>query len=69
MHDDDIEDYQTCPHGIYNGYWGGYCEACDIEEEKNGGIDKCLNCGRYKWGNQLNKNQCCKTGCINPNEY
>lgn len=41
----------------------------DAEIEANGGIDKCLNCGRYKHGNQLNQYQCCIKGCTNPNEF
>lgn len=49
------------------------CENCsdetDNEIEANGGLDKCLNCGKYKYGNQLNKDQVCKIGCRNPQEY
>ena len=62
-------DYQICPHGIYKGHIGGYCDLCDKEEEENGGIDKCLNCGQYKWGKELDKYQVCIKPCINPNEY
>jgi len=62
-------DYMVCHHGIYKGYLGGYCPKCDKEEEDNGGLDKCLNCGQYKWGNQLGENQCCIKPCRNPNEY
>jgi len=60
-HDDD----GFCQHG-YPHY---ECEECDAVLEADGGIDKCLNCGRYKSGNQLNADQVCKAGCINPNEY
>lgn len=45
------------------------CELCDEEIEAAGGIDKCLNCGSYKTGNQLDKDQVCKIPCRNPNEY
>jgi hypothetical protein len=49
------------------------CEQCarimDAAIEADGGIDKCLNCGRYKSGNSLNKDQVCKISCRNPNEY
>lgn len=57
--------YDFCSHGNPIDK----CEACDWELEQNGGIDKCLNCGKYKSGNSLNKDQVCKAGCVNPNEY
>lgn len=77
--DDDFEDFEAeseieedegfyqrwCRHGCD----AGECEACDDEIEAEGGIDKCLNCGRYKSGNQLNRDQVCKIPCRNPNEY
>lgn len=68
--DDYMEwDYSTCPHGIYKGLVGGYCKACEYEE-KRGGIDKCMNCGKYKYNDELNYSpQVCKKGCRNPNEY
>lgn len=64
---DDHDDYfdNQCHHG--NSY--SDCDECDAEINEAGGIDKCLNCGRYKSGNQLNKDQVCKLGCRNPNEY
>jgi hypothetical protein len=62
-------DYAFCEHGIYKGLVGGVCDACDDYEEKRGGIDKCMNCGGYKWGDQLNEFQVCKRPCQNPNEY
>ena len=62
-------DYATCDHGVYKGLVGGYCKACDEYEEQRGGLDKCLNCGRYKWGDQLDKDQVCIRPCRNPNEY
>lgn len=43
--------------------------VCDELEEENGGMDKCMCCGRYKYGNQLNAFQVCIKGCVNPNEY
>jgi hypothetical protein len=59
----------TCRHGVYYSSNCGECEQEDWEIEQSGGIDKCLNCGRYKSGNQLNQDQVCKIGCVNPNEY
>jgi hypothetical protein len=57
----------VCYHGFFD------CEQCQKQEdeliEANGGIDKCMNCGKYKYGNQLNKDQVCKIGCRNPMEY
>lgn len=32
-------------------------------------IDKCLNCGRYRATDKLNKDQVCLIPCRNPNEY
>ena len=66
---DEDWDYATCEHGIYKGLLGSYCKKCDALEDAMGGIEKCLNCGRYKWGNQLNKDQVCIIPCRNPNEY
>jgi hypothetical protein len=63
-------DYSICPHGIYEGLVGGYCKECDIEEEKHGGIDRCMQCGKYVWSDSLTyPDQVCKKGCRNPNEY
>ena len=62
--DSDYEPY-VCRHGVE----GDGCEECDAILEANGGVDKCLNCGRYKAGNQLNRDQVCRIGCVNPNEY
>lgn len=78
--DDDFEDFDDQDEiveeddGFYqrwchHGCDAGDCEACDEEIEAAGGIDKCLNCGRYKSGNQLNRDQVCKIPCRNPNEY
>lgn len=67
--DNDWEDYATCHHGIYKGYVGGFCNDCDKEEEERGGLDKCLNCGRYCYGDQLNEHQIHIKPCKNPNEY
>lgn len=44
-------------------------ETEDEEINSRGGIDKCLNCGRYMYGDQLDNNQCCVRGCRNPNEF
>lgn len=60
---DDFKDF--CHHG--NEY--SNCDECDAKIEENGGIDKCLNCGRYKYGKQLNAFQVCIKACQNPNEY
>jgi hypothetical protein len=57
-----------CTHGRVEGD----CAACDEDDayvESCGGIDKCLTCGRYKYGDQLNSMQSCANGCVNPNEY
>ena len=62
-------DFGECEHGVYKGDEGGNCRACDKYEQKRGGIDKCLNCGRYKWGDELNEDQVCKRQCHNQNEY
>lgn len=59
-------DMNTCHHGYYPA---GECRKCDAEIDAMGGIDKCLNCGSYKYGNELDKNQCCIKPCRNPNEY
>ena len=55
-------EFVECRHG----YDIDSCEQCDLDTED---IDKCLNCGRYKSGWQLNEDQCCRIGCRNPNEY
>ena len=66
--DEDIDWYSSCSHGIYKGYVGGYCDACDNDESIQD-IDKCLNCGRYKLNSQLDKDQVCIIPCHNPEEY
>lgn len=43
-------------------------DDCDICSQDDTDIDKCLNCGRYVRSTSLNSDQCCKKGCINPNE-
>jgi len=58
------DDCGFCRHG----YPEHDCAECEAEIEADGGIEKCLNCGRYKSGNQLNEHQVCKHGCRNPNE-
>lgn len=68
--DDNSADYSTCEHGIYKGLLGGYCDACDKYEESRGGLDQCLQCGRYCWADQLDEHQVHKHGkCRNPAEY
>lgn len=55
-----------------HGYVEGDCVQCDQEDDytnKRGGIDKCLNCGRYMYGDMLTRDQVCATPCRNPNEY
>lgn len=54
-----------CVHGNY----GGDCDYCDEIIEERGGIDKCMNCGSYKYGDQLNEHQVCIRPCRNPREY
>lgn len=61
----EYDDEYICHHGKR----GADCEDCDAEIDANGGIDKCLNCGKYKYGNELNEFQCCIRQCVNPNEY
>lgn len=65
MHYDDQDDYQpyVCKHGLEF-----QCDECDDELDSMH-IDKCLNCGRYKSSDQLNKDQVCIKPCRNPNEY
>lgn len=46
-----------------------FIESYDDEDDDDMDIDKCLNCGRYKSGWQLDEYQCCKIPCRNPNEY
>jgi hypothetical protein len=61
------EDYfeDACRHG--NPF--AECPKCDQDEHDLEGVDKCLNCGKYKGSSQLNQDQVCKKGCVNPNEY
>lgn len=57
-------DYKSfCRHG----YLTSSCDTCEEEDDMD--IDKCLNCGRYKASSQLNEDQVCIAGCVNPNEY
>jgi hypothetical protein len=48
-------------------------EEIDAEDEyieSRGGIDKCMNCGKYKYNDELSyPDQTCIKGCVNPNEY
>lgn len=45
-------------------------EAEDDYIESRGGIDKCMNCGKYMYNDQLNYSpQVCKIPCKNPREY
>jgi hypothetical protein len=62
---DEWEGRDVCLHGNLIAE----CEACDQEIEERGGIDKCMNCGRYMYGDQLSEFQVCKRPCRNPNEY
>lgn len=56
------DDYSWCKHG--QRY-----EECDDCAAEIGYVDKCLNCGHYRASSALNAYQCCKRGCLNPNEY
>lgn len=56
----------------YDDVWDGPIVNQDEVDEyiaSRGDIDKCMNCGRYKYGDQLNAFQVCIKGCVNPNEY
>lgn len=74
---DDDEDIGCAQCGaisfIYAKGSNSICEQCsklnDELVESNGGIDKCMNCGRYKYGNELDENQVCIRRCKNPNEW
>ena len=45
-------------------------DAEDEYIESRGGIDKCMNCGKYKYNDELSyPGQTCIKGCVNPNEY
>jgi hypothetical protein len=58
--DGDYEDYRTEQQR----------EDEDVYIESRGGIDKCMNCGRYKFNDELNYDpQVCKIPCRNPREY
>lgn len=59
-------DYEDSNDFCRHGYKHYDCAECDADCED---IDKCLNCGRYKSSQQLNADQVCKKGCVNPNEY
>lgn len=65
----DYPEYQTCEHGVYKGYIGGYCTKCDEYEKQRGGLDQCMRCGRYCCGDELDKDQCHIKPCKNPAEY
>lgn len=66
--EDDFDDYleSRCHHG--NSY--SDCDECDEEINARGGIDKCMNCGKYMYNDSLTyPGQTCIKGCRNPNEY
>lgn len=45
-------------------------EELDDYVNSRGGIDKCMVCGRYKYGDELTGGyQHCIKPCRNPNEY
>lgn len=60
---DEEHDNSTCRHGTPFKF---SCHECDQEDVD---IDKCLNCGKYKASHQLNADQVCSIGCVNPNEH
>ena len=65
---DSTWDKDFCSHGFRHGK----CDECDREDDyeySRGGLDKCLNCGKYKYGDQLSEDQTCIIPCRNPNEY
>lgn len=65
---DDEDSSDFCRHG----YRHGQCAICnddDAEIELRGGLDKCLSCGCYRYGDQLTADQVCVKPCRNPNEY
>lgn len=65
---EDDEDY-VC----YHGFCSDTCNLCRTAEdeliEANGGIDKCMNCGKYKYNKEFNKDQVYIKPCRNPMEY
>lgn len=72
--DDETEASADCeewyePTICHHGNILADCIQCDEETDARGGLDKCLNCGGYKYGDQLDKDQVCIKPCRNPNEY
>jgi hypothetical protein len=67
--EDEDDYYQSALNYCEHGNPTHDCNECDAYINSRGDIDKCLNCGRYKFGDELNADQCCKKGCVNPNEY
>lgn len=58
-----------CEHGYRDGR---DCLACNETEDyidSRGGIDKCMNCGKYMYNDKMTRDQVCKIPCHNPNEY
>lgn len=56
-------------------YFQNYKSQEEQDEEDDyinsrGGIDKCMNCGKYMYNDSLTyPGQVCIKGCVNPNEY
>lgn len=44
-------------------------ERDEMYAESRGGVERCLNCGRYKYGDQLDKYSVCLAPCRNPREF
>jgi len=65
----DYDEYEYDDNSCHHGNAYSDCDECDAEIEEQGGIDKCMNCGRYRYGNQLSAFQVCIRACSNPNEY
>lgn len=63
------EEYHWEPAICHHGNILMDCSKCEAEMDARGGIEKCLNCGQIKYGDQLNKDQVCIRPCRNPNEY
>lgn len=69
LSDDRTDDSsEFCRHG-YRHFCCRSCDEADDFIESKGGIDKCLNCGRYRYGDQLTREQVCLARCVNPAEY
>jgi len=44
----DYDEYEYDDNSCHHGNAYSDCDECDAEIEEQGGIDKCMNCGRYR---------------------